>query len=52
MIKAKEKIMQALVSGSSACAEEIMALATRIETLLIREMTKRLNHATINGYFK
>ena len=52
MIKAKEKIMQALVSGSSACAEEKMALATRIETLLIREMTKRLNHATINGYFK
>ena len=30
----------ALASGSSACAEEIMTLATRIETLLIREMTK------------
>ena len=52
VIKAKEKIMQALVSGSSVCAAEIMALATRIETLLIREMTKRLNQATISGYFK
>ena len=43
VIKAKDKIMQALASCNSACAEEIMALATRIETLLIREMTKRLN---------
>ena len=51
-IKAKEKIMQALASGSSVCAEEIMALPTRIETLLIREMTNRLNQATENGYFK
>ena len=52
VIQAIEKILQALASGSSACAEEIMALATRIETLLIREMTKRLNQATISGYFK
>ena len=36
VIKAKEKIMQALVSGSSVCAEEMTAQATRIETLLIR----------------
>ena len=51
VIKAEEKIMQALASGSSACAEEIMVLATRIETLLIREMTKRLNQATILLFF-
>ena len=52
VIKATEKIMQAFVSGSSVCAEEIMALATRIETLLIGEMTERLNQAIINGYLK
>ena len=51
VIKAEEKITQALASGSSACAEEIMVPATRIETLLIREMTKRLNHATILLFF-
>ena len=43
--------MQTLACGSSACAEEIMALAARIETLLIREMTKRLNQATILLFF-
>ena len=51
VIKAEEKIMQVLASGSSDCAEEIMVLATRIETLLIREMRKRLNQATILSFF-
>ena len=51
VIKAEEKITQVLSSGSSACAEEIMVLATRIETLLIREMTKRLNQAKILLFF-
>ena len=36
--------MQVFASGSSACAKEIMALA-------IREMTKRLNQATILLFF-
>ena len=51
VIKAEEKMMLALASGSSVCAEEIMVLATRLETLLIREMTKCLNQATILLFF-
>ena len=51
VIKAEEKIMHVLASGSSACPEEIMVLTTRIETLLTREMTKRLNQATILLFF-
>jgi len=37
-----------LASGSSACAEEMMALATKIEAFLIMKIPKRVNHTTIN----
>ena len=37
VIKAEEKLMQVLASGSD-CAEETSVLATRIETLLSRKM--------------
>ena len=40
-----------LASDNPVCAEEMMDLARRIESLLIMEVPKRLRQTTISDYF-